>query len=131
MEKDKKEKGMLSKVFGGAAKLATIGVAAAVTWQILLDPIFFPIIHNLAAHPTAAAWVSFIQDHTAFITDFIGFTGDGGLLQSEWGDALLADYYPDPVSSGTTAVQQGTSVATAVPTPAPKMDATMFLPQPG
>lgn len=113
MAKDKKERGMLSKAFWGAAKLATIGVVAAVAWQILLDPIFFPIIHNLPAYPDAAAWVDFVNDHTTFITDIIGFTGDGGLMQMDFMQAVLEPYYAQPgaYSSGYLASAAPTAAA--------------------
>jgi hypothetical protein len=37
----KPEKGLLTRVFTKAVEIATIGLVAAVAWQVFLDPIFF------------------------------------------------------------------------------------------
>ena len=84
--------GMLKRAFWGAVKLATVGLAAAVAWQVFLDPIFFPIFHD-TTNTTAQATISLINDYFSWIPDLIGLTGDGGLLNTEFGQAALEPYY--------------------------------------
>ena len=95
------KRGWLTKTFIGAAKLATIGLAAAVAWQIFLDPIFFPIFHD-TTNVTAMAWRGMLNDYFGWIPKVVGLSGDGGLLQSEFVQNALAPYIP---ASTSTAIQ--------------------------
>lgn len=75
----------------GAAKLATIGLAAAVAWQVFLDPIFFPIFHD-TSNVTAQAFVHMIHESFSWIPEIIGLTGDGGFLNTEFMKSTLAPH---------------------------------------
>ena len=97
----KADKGMfgdfsLSKMFTGLVvgglKLATIGLFAAVAWQVFLDPIFFPIFHDVT-NTTAQAWVHFIHQGFSWIPELLGLTGDGGLLNTEFMQRVLSNSY--------------------------------------
>ncbi len=88
---EESKKGFLRTAFVGAAKLATIGLAAAVAWQIFLDPIFLPIFHD-TSNVTAMAWRSMLNDYFGWIPKVIGLTGDGGLLQSQFAQSALSPY---------------------------------------
>ncbi len=89
---DENKGGLLTKIFTGAVKLATVGFVAAVAWQLFLDPIFFPIFHD-PTNATAQAFVSLIHESFSWIPDVIGLTGDGGLLNSQFAQNMLAPHY--------------------------------------
>lgn len=80
------------KVILEGAKLATIGLVAAVAWQVFLDPIFFPIFHD-ATNLTSQAWVHTIHEMFSWIPDILGLTGDGGLLNTDIAQSFLANGY--------------------------------------
>lgn len=86
-----KKKGWLSKAFMGAVKLATIGVASAVAWQMFMDPLFFLPIHD-PTNTTMQAWVALMNDWFGWIPELVGAEGGGGLLGSEFGQNLLEPY---------------------------------------
>lgn len=87
-----KKSGWLQKAFWGAAKLVTVGVVAAVAWQVLLDPSFLPVFHD-ALNQNAQAWASLVRENFGEpITNFLGFTGDGGLLNTEFAQNILEPY---------------------------------------
>lgn len=92
---DEKKGGWLARNFKkaaiGALKLATVGVAAAVSWQLFLDPLFFLPIHD-PTNVTMQAWVSFMNDSFGWIPDIVGATGDGGLLNTEFAQSVLEPY---------------------------------------
>ena len=85
----------LTKTFKKAAtwalKVATIGVAAAVCWQMFMDPLFFLPIHD-PTNLTMQSWVAFMNDHFGWIPDMVGATGDGGLLNSDFAQSFLGEY---------------------------------------
>lgn len=91
MEEEKKEKGLLRKAFEYAAKGVVMGTIAAVFWQVILDPIFFPLIHDVFNINTQA-WVAFVQSHLNWIPEMLGFSGDGGLLNTDFMQAILEPY---------------------------------------
>ena len=95
------EKGSLTNVFTkvamGALKLATIGVAAAVAWQLFLDPLFFLPIHD-PTNVTAQAWVGMINHYFGWIPELTGMTGDGGLLHTEAAQNFLAPFMKQTAS---------------------------------
>ncbi len=96
MTGEKSESGFLRKAFVGALKVATIGLLAAVAWQVFLDPIFFPIFHD-PTNATAQALVSMIHTNFSWIPEMLGLTGGGGLLNTEFAQAALGPYYaPSP-----------------------------------
>lgn len=95
-----------NKVVWEGLKLVTIGVAAAVAWQVFLDPIFFPILHD-AGNLIAQGWVNMIHSHFSFIPDAIGFTGDGGLLKTEFAQNILKPYMPTPIDPNTLSMSMG------------------------
>jgi hypothetical protein len=72
----------------GALKLATIGLCAAVFWQVLMDPIFFPLIHD-PTNLNMQAWVMFVNDYLGWIPQILGFAKEPGLLSGPM-DSLLA-----------------------------------------
>lgn len=128
---DEKEGFSLSKVFKkvavGALKLATIGLAAAVAWQLFLDPLFFLPIHD-PTNTTMQAWVAMINDWFGWIPDLVGATGDGGLLHTDFMQDNLAPYMnqvatlsPAEVATGasttqTTTAAAGTAASSTTPT---------------
>jgi hypothetical protein len=75
--------GGLSKTFNkvawGAVKLATIGVIAAVAWQMFLDPMFFPLFHD-TTNVVAQAWVMKINELFSWIPQTVGLAKTPGLL---------------------------------------------------
>lgn len=79
------------KAFISAAKLVTVGLAAAVAWQVFLDPIFFPIFHD-TSNITAQAFVHMIHENFSWIPEIIGLTGDGGFLNTEFMKSTLAPH---------------------------------------
>lgn len=89
VEASEKKEGWLSKVFWGAAKLVTIGLAAAVAWQIFLDPLFFPLFHD-ATNIMAQAWVMKMNTMFGWIPKLTGLTKEQGLL-SPLMKAFMAD----------------------------------------
>lgn len=110
----KPEKGLLTRVFTKAVEIATIGLVAAVAWQVFLDPIFFPIFHD-PTNLVAQSWVAFIRDSFGWIADLVGFTGDGGLMQTDFMEGVLAPYkanlaMPTPMDVGT-AMPDGFSIS--------------------
>lgn len=103
------ESGFLTKVFTKAAELATIGLLTAVAWQIFLDPIFFPIFHD-PTNIIAQSWVSFIREHFGWISDLVGFTGGGGILNTDIAQSFLAPHQAQlslPVSSEISGAYPG------------------------
>ncbi len=76
----------------GALKLATIGLASAVAWQIFLDPIFFPIFHD-TTNATAQAFVQMINEIFSWIPEMIGLTGESGFLNTDFMQNMLDPYY--------------------------------------
>ncbi|MGB4107794.1 MAG: hypothetical protein WBK55_08370 [Alphaproteobacteria bacterium] len=71
--------GWLSNVFWGAVKLATVGLVAAVAWQMFLDPLFFPILHD-PSNPVGQAWMHAINNYFGWIPQHAGLAKEPGLL---------------------------------------------------
>lgn len=109
MAKDKKEKGLLSKTFWGAAKLVTIGVAAAVAWQIFLDPIFMPVFHD-TTNPYAMAWMQWIGESFSWIPRHLGMTPEPGLLSDVFNDFLAPE-----IASAQAKIASSSAVAYTPP----------------
>jgi len=91
-----KKKGLLSRAFNSkAVKFVAFGVVGAllgnVAWQIFLDPLFFPIIHD-TTNITTQAWCNMIQSTFNFIPESLGFIGDWGLLKTDFMQSVLAPY---------------------------------------
>lgn len=61
--------------------------------SLLFDPFFFPIIHD-PSNITAQAIVGFLQDKFGALHEWIGLTGDGGLLHTPFFENALEPYYP-------------------------------------
>lgn len=80
--------GMFNSLAIGALKLATIGLAAAVAWQMFLDPLFFLPIHD-PTNVTAQAWMMFVNDYFSWIPRTVGLSKEPGLLSGPM-DSLLA-----------------------------------------
>lgn len=74
-----KQSGWLTKAFMGAVKLATIGVAGAVAWQMFLDPLFFPVIHD-TSNIIAQAWMMKMNSMFSWIPQHAGLAHEPGLL---------------------------------------------------
>lgn len=73
------ESGWLKKAFMGAVKLATVGLVAAVAWQMFLDPLFFPIIHD-TTNLVAQAWIMKVNSLFSWIPQHAGLAKTPGLL---------------------------------------------------
>ncbi len=76
---EEKSSGWLTKVFKAVVKTVTIGVIAAVAWQVFLDPLFFPLFHD-TTNLIAQAWI--VKDNAMFgwIPQHAGFSQTPGLL---------------------------------------------------
>lgn len=89
----KTETWSLSGAFKKAAFIGTIGLATGfiggIFWQLWIDPIFFPILHD-TSNITAQAWVLMINETFSFVPDLLGLTGDGGFLNTDFMQARLA-----------------------------------------
>jgi hypothetical protein len=72
-------KGWLSKIFMTVVKTVTIGLVAAVAWQIFLDPLFFPIIHD-TTNVVAQAWMMKVNSMFGWIPQAAGLAKEPGLL---------------------------------------------------
>lgn len=62
-----------------AAKTVTIGLVAAVAWQMFLDPLFFPIIHD-TTNIVAQAWMMKVNSLFSWIPQHVGLAKEPGLL---------------------------------------------------
>lgn len=104
--------GWLTNVFMGAVKLATIGIAAAVAWQLFLDPLFFPIIHD-TTNIIAQAWTMKINNLFSWIPQHAGVAHEPGLLTPimKW---LLSDEIAEIAASPVTATGTATAATTTI-----------------
>lgn len=85
----------LKSVFKLAVVTVPLMIAGAIFWQSVLDPIFFPAVHAALTNPTMSAYMAFMQDSFSWVTDALGFTGNGGLLNTEFAQNILEPYMPD------------------------------------
>ena len=103
-----KKSGWLTKAFMGAVKLATVGVVAAVAWQIFLDPLFFPVFHGNSI--VAQAWMMKINSLFGWLPLHIGLTAEPGLLSGVMQSFLapeISALTPPPVETMTNMVPGG------------------------
>ncbi len=108
-EDEKKSKGFLSKAFKFAAWTIPIAVAAAVGWQMFLDPQFFPLFHD-NTNVMAQAWRLMINDYFGWIPKMLGLSGDGGLLHTPIAQSFLQPYI-DQVPHVSTGIISGATGA--------------------
>lgn len=103
--------GWLSDMFTKAAKLVTVGVAAAVAWQLFLDPLFFNIIHD-PTNIIAQAWTEKINNLFGWIPQHAGVAHEPGLLTPvmKW---VLKDEIAKVAASPAT--QTATGIAATAP----------------
>lgn len=84
--------GKLTKLF---VKAAWFGVGIA-TGLMIMDPIseliHFPFLHGVAGNGNAQAAMAMIQDYMGWFPEMMGWSGDGGLMNMEWMQALLEPY---------------------------------------
>jgi|GEM_PF-2058012 len=108
----------MSKEFNEAAKF--VGKAAFMVGgfiiggyfgSLIFDPFFFPIIHD-PTNSVAQALVGFLQDNFSFVHEWIGLTGDGGLLQTPFFEEALAPYMPVSGGEVMQAIPEGLSLDT-------------------
>ena len=92
--------GWLTNVFMGAVKLATIGIAASVAWQLFLHPLFLPIVHY-TTNILAQAWTMKINNLFSWIPQHAGVAHEPGLLTPimKW---LLSDEIAEILMANTT-----------------------------
>lgn len=72
----KKSDSTLSWIFN----VAVVAVAVNVGWQLLLDPLFFPVFHG-AQNEVAQASILFMKDWFGWLPYHLGLTGEGGLFK--------------------------------------------------
>ncbi|MBX2833941.1 MAG: hypothetical protein KTR28_03115 [Micavibrio sp.] len=90
---EKKSGGMLSKVFLGAVKLATIGVGAEIAWEMVLEPIFFDPIHNAVKYENMQAWTNMVDHYLGWIPLALGLTTtEGGLMNTATAQSILGPF---------------------------------------
>lgn len=81
MNEEKKSGWSLTSVFSVAAITAfVVTTIENIGWQLVLDPIFFPIVHGMG-NATSLAWIAMMQDWFNWIPYHLGLMGDGGLLK--------------------------------------------------
>lgn len=74
------------KILKGLTKTFTVAagfIVGGYVGSLIFDPYFFSAIHdpnNFMAH----ALVDFMKDNFGFIHEFVGLTGDGGILRSDF-----------------------------------------------
>lgn len=76
--------------------------------SLLFDPFFFPVIHD-PSNTTAQAIVGFLQDKFGALHEWIGLTGDGGLLNMPFFETALEPYYPASGAEVMDAFPEGLS----------------------
>jgi hypothetical protein len=110
MAEEAKSGGWLSKVFWGAVKIATVVLVANVAWQMFLDPLFFPVIHD-TTNAVSQAWTAMINDNFGWIPRHAGLTKETGLLtgimKAVLGDRVKA--YETPSDEVVTTVSEAVS----------------------
>lgn len=97
--------GSLSKTFNHAVKAAGIVAGFVVGGYIgsmLFDPFFFPIIHD-PTNMMGQAIKAFMTDHFGFVHEWMGMTGDGGLLHMDPFKTLLEPYFPQAAAASAAA----------------------------
>ncbi|MCE7886946.1 MAG: hypothetical protein DYH13_05510 [Alphaproteobacteria bacterium PRO2] len=99
-------------MFMKAVKLATIGVAAAVAWQLFLDPLFFNIIHD-PTNIIAQAWTEKINNLFGWIPQHAGVAHKPGLLTPvmKW---VLKDEIAKVTASATTETATGIAATAGI-----------------
>ena len=136
---EKGKKGWLKKAFWGAAKWCTIGLAITITghlfWQTLLDPLFFPVIHD-ESNVVAQSLQDYMRDKFGFVLEKIGLKGDGGILNNPWvQDHTIGPYMayheataPTPSDGASSSFNSNANVSpdpTSAPSPTPSIDTGM------
>ncbi len=94
------QQGSLSSGFNIASgiKWAVVGLASFAVFgyvdNFIFDPFFFDSIHD-TSNATSQAFKALLTDNFGWLHDLSGLTGDWGLLQMDWAQAILEPYYFD------------------------------------